>query len=443
MMYKAVSTILLFIFCLGIFLPILVNPNSAEARKGPPRSCNSGFPKPAVLSVEYPDNPPIGQPFSATITFSSDPQAIEPFFNYYLVVTTNELLPPLRNRADSDPIPGDQIINGTKTITFTTKSGLSRLNETYSVKLMHSETTGETEVCDLGTVKLGDPILGQTQCSISMPSNIRNGDPVDINLAVSSVPNVEYDFVIVTRDYYQRMKKGTYEGGDYHNRSQAVNKSDAPIFRYPGDVEVAIERIPPPGATVRLENRIPEPDLTVDPFPARPPTKRLNNGSYYAVIIAYRPSNTPGFPDHLVYTNPCGSAFLFTVSTNPTTQPVTPAPRPSGPGAPVGSPAGASGQVCQNAGDGIETAIGCIPTDPVSFVKGLVKYSTFVGGGVALLLMIFGAFRMITSSGNPEALKNGQDTFRAAIIGLLFVLFVIVLMQIIGVDILNIPGIRR
>lgn len=121
-----------------------------------------------------------------------------------------------------------------------------------------------------------------------------------------------------------------------------------------------------------------------------------------------------------------------------------PTPRASGGTISPGiTPGPASGQRCTNAGDGVQTAIGCIPTDPIAFVRGLVRYTTLIGGGVALLLMISGAFKMITSSGNAEALKNGQDQFRAAIIGLLFVIFTLTLLRIIGVDILNIPGIRK
>ncbi|OGE45979.1 hypothetical protein A3B39_04215 [Candidatus Daviesbacteria bacterium RIFCSPLOWO2_01_FULL_37_10] len=66
-----------------------------------------------------------------------------------------------------------------------------------------------------------------------------------------------------------------------------------------------------------------------------------------------------------------------------------------------------------------------------------------ISGGIALLLMALGAFEMITSAGNPESLKAGQDRFTQAIIGLLFVIFSVLLLQLIGVDILEIPGFGR
>ena len=47
---------------------------------------------------------------------------------------------------------------------------------------------------------------------------------------------------------------------------------------------------------------------------------------------------------------------------------------------------------------------------------------------------------MITSQGNPETVKKGQDQFSSAVIGLLFIIFSVLLLQFIGVDILSLPG---
>lgn len=89
---------------------------------------------------------------------------------------------------------------------------------------------------------------------------------------------------------------------------------------------------------------------------------------------------------------------------------------------------------------GVYTAIGCVPTQPQDFIPAVIKFVTLIAGGIALLLMAIGAIRMITSAGNAEALKAAQEQFTSAIIGLLFIIFSVLLLQIIGVDILNIPG---
>lgn len=89
---------------------------------------------------------------------------------------------------------------------------------------------------------------------------------------------------------------------------------------------------------------------------------------------------------------------------------------------------------------GILTAIGCVPTDPFTLIDYILRIAATMGGGISLLLMIFGAFQVITSAGNPEAVKKGRDQFTSAAIGLLFVLMAVTLLQVIGVNILQIPG---
>lgn len=92
---------------------------------------------------------------------------------------------------------------------------------------------------------------------------------------------------------------------------------------------------------------------------------------------------------------------------------------------------------------GILTAIGCIHTNPASFTQDLVKFAVGISGGLAFLMMLLGASQMLTSNGNPDALKAGQDRLISATIGLLIVIFAVLLMQIIGVDILKLPGFVR
>ncbi len=108
-----------------------------------------------------------------------------------------------------------------------------------------------------------------------------------------------------------------------------------------------------------------------------------------------------------------------------------------------------SGQFCNpdsgdkdNNGKGILTAIGCVPTEPAALVGAILRIGTMAGGGIALLLMISGAFQMMTSAGVPDAVKKGREQFTSALIGLVFIIFSLALLQIIGVDILAIPGFK-
>jgi hypothetical protein len=100
----------------------------------------------------------------------------------------------------------------------------------------------------------------------------------------------------------------------------------------------------------------------------------------------------------------------------------------------------AGGVKCPNDKPGIFTGIGCIPTEPKALVSGLLRFATFASGGIALLLMILAALSMITAEGNPDTIKKAQEKFYSAIIGLLLVIFATLLMQVIGVDILGLPG---
>jgi hypothetical protein len=47
------------------------------------------------------------------------------------------------------------------------------------------------------------------------------------------------------------------------------------------------------------------------------------------------------------------------------------------------------------------------------------------------------------SQGNPDQIKDAREQLTAAIIGLLFVVFSLVILQIIGVNILNLPGFSK
>ncbi len=101
----------------------------------------------------------------------------------------------------------------------------------------------------------------------------------------------------------------------------------------------------------------------------------------------------------------------------------------------------AGGELCDK-DTGISTAIGCIHTSPQGFVKDFMTFIIGISGGLAFLMMLLGAFQMLTSSGNPETLNAGRERLTSAVIGLLIVIFAVLLLQIIGVDILKLGGFK-
>lgn len=91
------------------------------------------------------------------------------------------------------------------------------------------------------------------------------------------------------------------------------------------------------------------------------------------------------------------------------------------------------------------TAVGCVGEGgtPDKFLQKIIKIGIGMGGGIAFLLILFAGFQRILSAGNPEKLHAAQELMTAAISGLLLIIFSVFLLRLIGVDILQIPGLSR
>lgn len=97
-------------------------------------------------------------------------------------------------------------------------------------------------------------------------------------------------------------------------------------------------------------------------------------------------------------------------------------------------------KTCSSGDTVIETALGCIPTDTSGFIGWILKFAIGIGGGSAFLMMAFGAFALMTSAGDPQKIKTGQEVLTSALAGLLFIIFSTFLLRLIGYNILRIPG---
>ena len=95
---------------------------------------------------------------------------------------------------------------------------------------------------------------------------------------------------------------------------------------------------------------------------------------------------------------------------------------------------------CSNDG-GVFSGIGCIKTDSKKFIEETIfRLGIGLAGGLSLLCIIYAAFMMQSSQGNPEKLKKSQDMITSCIMGLMLIIFSIFILKLIGVDILKIPG---
>lgn|GEM_PF-2299671 len=89
---------------------------------------------------------------------------------------------------------------------------------------------------------------------------------------------------------------------------------------------------------------------------------------------------------------------------------------------------------------GIYTAVGCIGTDTNSIVGSFIKLGLGIAGGVALLMILAGGFMYTTSQGEPKRAGEAKELITSAVMGLLFIIFSVTILQFIGVSILKIPG---
>ena len=89
------------------------------------------------------------------------------------------------------------------------------------------------------------------------------------------------------------------------------------------------------------------------------------------------------------------------------------------------------------------TALGDFSTSPGQFIASVFAVLLAASGAIALLLLMRAGYKIMMSRGNPEVVKEGRDQLIAAIVGLLFLIFALVFLELIGVDILKIPDLDK
>ena len=73
----------------------------------------------------------------------------------------------------------------------------------------------------------------------------------------------------------------------------------------------------------------------------------------------------------------------------------------------------------------------------------IITIATGVGSGIAFLFLLTGAFKLITSGGDPDSVQGAKETITGAIAGLLLIVFSVVILQVVGVQLLGLPGFNR
>lgn len=78
--------------------------------------------------------------------------------------------------------------------------------------------------------------------------------------------------------------------------------------------------------------------------------------------------------------------------------------------------------------------------DPGAFVGSIAVVAVGIGGGVALLLLIYGGLMYSMSHGDPTKVEEAQQIITNALGGLVLIIFATLILRIVGKDILNLPG---
>ncbi len=94
---------------------------------------------------------------------------------------------------------------------------------------------------------------------------------------------------------------------------------------------------------------------------------------------------------------------------------------------------------CGGGSFSLSTAIGCIPLNSINlFIGRIMQFSLGIAGGIAMLLVILGAFQIITSRGDAQKIKSGKEVLTGALIGLIFIFFALFVLRQVGVYILGV-----
>lgn len=431
---------------LGFFITVVFFSNFTTPVQAGSGQCNyKEVPHQIVATATWPDT--VFHDASVEIKVSFTNRAFAG--RYSVILSIHTLIPGVDANYQSNPEDLNQIrlVDGEEaTFSIDLKSDALRSilssDNNFYVKLQKEDH----DICDpssFGNIKIenkiniSNDILKQAQCAISTETssvqnanNILIGENFTLKQSAShpSLPDLKFIPLIYRLADFQKLPPNVFNAKDF---SSQLNYSLTPITaKQVADIQ----------------------DITYSTG-----TGIFNAPDSYVAAIAV--IDTPYYfaPNSKVYI--C-KAWGFSVSNSPTSTgtggggamraplPAGTVTTPTSPTAPVGASISGGGQKCTsgftdekgNSVPAVATAIGCIPTEPVAFIKAFLRFVLGIGGGVAFLIMVMGVFQMITSAGNPDSLKNGSDMLTNAIIGILFIIFSLLFFQIIGFGILKLPG---
>ena len=91
----------------------------------------------------------------------------------------------------------------------------------------------------------------------------------------------------------------------------------------------------------------------------------------------------------------------------------------------------------------VTTALGKINVMPEQFVGSLFKIFLSAASVSGFMIFLYAGYKILTSGGNKEKVGEAREQIKAVILGILFIVISLVILETLGVDILKIPGFSR
>lgn len=85
----------------------------------------------------------------------------------------------------------------------------------------------------------------------------------------------------------------------------------------------------------------------------------------------------------------------------------------------------------------IFTSLGCVPYKPVDFAGAILSWALGIFAGLAFLILLYAAFNIATAQGDPKKIQAGKELIVAALSGLALIATAIVVLNFLGVKVLN------
>lgn len=96
-----------------------------------------------------------------------------------------------------------------------------------------------------------------------------------------------------------------------------------------------------------------------------------------------------------------------------------------------------------SASGGYYSGIGCVPLNLSTFIGTfLLRIGIGIAGIIALGCIIYSSILIQVSRGNAENIQKAREQIVSCVIGLLLIILSVFIIQVIGVDILRLPGIE-